>query len=891
MSGGAPIQGRILFLHVFKKSRYQGFRGVHGKENARPFYVPDTVSGDELNRRGKMEGWPMNRLALRVLAVASFWCTIPSACHAGEEVDTMSNERLTEGIVRDHFKSDAHFQSIKWDEQKTANKRIADLLKGQSKRGGKGDGRPEFIISFPQNSNYIIVVECKAQVSKHRSPKLDKPRDFAVDGVLHYAKALSKEFSVIAIAVSGEKQSELVVSHFYWKKSAKKFTELPDEKLLPIGSYLQVFADQFFISDFFFRDIASKARELNERLYQFSIKELSRCTIVSAVLLALKDEHFVQTYAGKATAKELGDAIIAAIDATFKAEGDADENDMVRNASLLLHEFQKILNEPLFTQNELSYDKGRKKENTLVILKDLIVYLQTKIYPLVQHANVGYDVIGLFYTEFIRYAGSEQKLGLVLTPGHVTELFCDLADLRADDIVYDPCCGTGGFIVAAIERLFKLAGNDQAKRKAIKRKQICGCELRSDMYTFACSNMRFRGDGKSNLYNGDCFNHETIIRENHGPTVAFLNPPYGKTVSSARQMEFVEHALKSLNPTADGRVVAIVQMSCAIKDDKELKSVKERILKKHHLKAVLSMPDDLFYPVGVVTCIMVFEANRPNKGRKTWFGYFKDDGFEKRKGLGRIDARNRYADIKKRWLAAYRNLDEIPGLSVRKEVTAKDEWCAETYMETDYSTLTDSDFIAQLRDYAAFRVAQSRPPQSMQFSSNPISKKALNLNVSSWKWFSIEELFGEPISTKGTTTTDMNAGDDIVYIAAKKEENGVKGRFALLDNEPYVSEGNCIVFIQIGEGSAGFSTYQPYQFIGMKGKTSCGYDVEHLNPYTGNFLVTILDKERPRYCFGRSWTGERLKKTRIRLPATPDGKPDWKWMENYIKGLPYSAAL
>lgn len=833
----------------------------------------------------------MKTLLTAFVVVTAVSCFIPSAYPAVERADVMANERITEGIVRDHFKKDAHFQSVKWDEQKTANKRISDLLKGQSKGGGKGDGRPEFIISFPQNSNYIIVVECKAQVSKHKSTKLDNPKDYAVDGVLHYARALSVEFSVIAIAVSGETESNIAISHFYWKRGAKRPKELPDEKLLPIGSYLQVFEDQFFISDFYFRDIAAKARELNEHLYQFSIKELSRCTLVSAVLLALKDEHFVKSYPAKTSAKELGDAMIAAIDATFKAEGDKDENDMVRNASLLLREFQKILNEPLFTQPELSYDRGKKRESTLVILKDLIVYLQTKIYPLVQHANVGYDIIGLFYTEFIRYAGSEQKLGLVLTPGHITDLFCDLADIRANDIVYDPCCGTGGFLVAAIERLFKLAGNDQVKRKNIKRKQICGCELRSDMYTYACSNMRFRGDGKSNLYNGDCFNHEIIIRENHRPTIALLNPPYGKTVSPARQMEFVEHALKSLDPAANGRAVAIVQMSCAIKEDKELKMVKERILKKHHLKAVLSMPDDLFYPVGVVTCIMVFEANKSNEGRKTWFGYFKDDGFEKRKGLGRIDARNRYADIKKRWLDAYRNLDEIAGLSVRKEVTAKDEWCAEAYMETDYATLSDNDFILQLRDYAAFRVAQSCPTGVLHFTSSPLLSTKERLDVHSWKWFSINEIFGEPMSAKGTTTTDMNPGDEITYIAAKKEENGVKGRFAALGNEAFVSRGNCIVFIQIGEGSAGYTTYQPYPFIGMNGKISCGYNDAHLNPFTGNFLVTILDRERPRYCFGRSWTGNRLKQTRIRLPSTKTGEPDWEWMERYVKGLPYSAAL
>lgn len=615
----------------------------------------------------------------------------------------MANERLTESIVRDHFKNDALYKSIKWEEQKSTNKRISELLKGESKGGGKGNGYPEFIISFPTNSNYLIVVECKAKPSKHRSEKLDKARDFAVDGVLHYAHALSAEFNVIAIAVSGENTTEMLVSHFYYEKNARNYTELPISKLNDIASYLKLFEDRFFLSDFIFRDIAYKARELNEELYQYSIKELSRCTIISAILLALTDDGFSNKYESIPTIKELGTSIISAIDASFLAEGKDDDRDIVRNASLLHKEFESILKEPLFSQQELSYDKGKKKDSTLTIVKELIIYLKKNVYPLVKHDSVGYDVIGLFYTEFIRYAGSEQSLGLVLTPQHITDLFCDLAELRKDDIVYDPCCGTGGFIVAAIQRLFKLAEGDEEKRKHIKRKQICGCELRPDMYTYACSNMRFRGDGKSNLYNGDCFNNEATIRDNHQPTVAFLNPPYGKTVSCARQMEFVEHALNTINPQADGRVVAIVQMSCGIKNEKDLIEVKKRLLAKHHLKAVLSMPDDLFYPVGVVTCIMVFEANKPNEGRKTWFGYFKDDGFEKRKNLGRIDARNRYTAIKERWISAYHNLDEIPGLSVRKEVIAEDEWCAEAYMETDYSTLCDEDFEKKMKKYIAFK--------------------------------------------------------------------------------------------------------------------------------------------------------------------------------------------
>ena len=608
----------------------------------------------------------------------------------------MANERITEGFVRDHFKDDVLFTSIKWEEQRSSIKRIQELLHGESKGKGKGNGCPEFILSFPTNSNYVIVVECKAMVKDHESVSRDDAVKYAVDGVLHYAKALSKEYNVIAIAVSGQTEYELLVSHFYWKKESEEYTELADKKLLGIDDYMQVFADQFFISDFYTRDIALKASYLNEEFNNYTIPEYNRCTMISAMLLALIDDKFKENYSQEATSIELGQSILSAINSVFDSE-----TDMVRSKTVLMREFDKLLNEPIFRDTKIKNKREKKDEKTLAVLKEFIVYLKKYVYPLIAHSNIGYDVLGRFYIEFIRYAASEQKSGLVLTPSHITELFCDLGELNVNDIVYDPCCGTGGFLVAAMQRMFKLVGNDMGKREHIRKLQICGCEFRSDIFTYACSSMRFRGDGKSNIYNGDCFHYAKSIADNHKPTVAFLNPPYD--VGTAGQMRLVEHALSVLDKKANGRVVAIVQMSCVTKNDKDLKAVRASILAKHHLKAVISMPDDLFYPVGVVTCIMVFEANKPNKGCKTWFGYFKDDGFEKRKHLGRIDARNRYAALRDKLLYAYRNNDVVPGLSARQEVGAEDEWCAEAYMETDYSTLCENDFISTIKKYVAYR--------------------------------------------------------------------------------------------------------------------------------------------------------------------------------------------
>lgn len=610
----------------------------------------------------------------------------------------MANERITEDIVRNHFKNDPLYKSVKFEEQKSYNKRVIDLLQSASK-SGKGVGKPEFIISFPAgNIDYLLVIECKASVANHRSKKLDSLKDFAVDGVLHYAKVLSKEFDVVAIAVSGQTEQELLVSQFIWRKGDTKYIEnKEDKKLLSINNYIKLFDNEQFADNLRNVDIIQKAIYLNEEYQAYSITETTRCTMVSAILLSLLDSPFRDSYKKYSTAESLGRAMLSAIESVL-----ADNSTF--NQSAMISEYSKILNEPLFKQKTIKHKNKKEHGQSVEVAKNMMEYLHRNVYPLMDMEQSGFDVLGRFYTEFIRYAGSEQSQGLVLTPAHITDLFCDLANVNSNDVIYDPCCGTGGFLIAGMKRMFELAGNDENRKQNIKSKQLVGVELRPSMFTYACSNMMMRGDGKSNIYCGDCFALDSVIKNNHKPTVAFLNPPYD--VGVARQMQFIEHALNIVSPQ-NGTVVAIVQMSCGIKNEKELIAVKKRILNSHHLKAVLSMPDELFNPTAsVVTCVMVFEANKKHEGRKTWFGYFKDDGFEKRKQRGRIDARGKWNDIKTKWINAYNNLDEVAGLSVKQEVKGEDEWCAEAYMETDYSTLCDNDFLKKMRDYAAFLIKE-----------------------------------------------------------------------------------------------------------------------------------------------------------------------------------------
>ena len=226
-----------------------------------------------------------------------------------------------------------------------------------------------------------------------------------------------------------------------------------------------------------------------------------------------------------------------------------------------------------------------------------------------------------------------------------------------------------------------------------------------DRFSLACTNMILRGDGQSNLIEASCLDEKTKEEmKNRHCNVGLINPPYALKGEGQTELDFIDCLLDCLEPNGIG--IAVVPMSCAIDTKKGTVALKEKILSKHTLEAVMSLPDDLFYPVGVVTCIMVFKAHVPHDStKKSWFGYWKDDGFVKTKKDGRVDLNHKWEkEIKDKWISMFKNRDEIIGYSVKKEVTANDEWCAEAYMQTDYSKLTKEMFEEEVKKYAIFKL-------------------------------------------------------------------------------------------------------------------------------------------------------------------------------------------
>lgn len=169
-----------------------------------------------------------------------------------------------------------------------------------------------------------------------------------------------------------------------------------------------------------------------------------------------------------------------------------------------------------------------------------------------------------------------------------------------------------------------------------------------------------------------------------------------------------------------------------------------------------------------------------------------------------------------------------------------------------------------------------------KLKQQPLIKEKIELNKSGWKSFLISELF----EISGSKTTPKQDLEDIgkgkyPFVTTQATNNGVENFY-----DEYTEEGNVLT---IDSAVIGYCSYQPFKFAASD-------HVEKLTPkfkmnkYHAMFLVTILNLEQYRYNYGRKASQTRLKEIAIQLPSS-DNKPDFEFIENYIKSINYSSVL
>lgn len=235
------------------------------------------------------------------------------------------------------------------------------------------------------------------------------------------------------------------------------------------------------------------------------------------------------------------------------------------------------------------------------------------------------DFLGMFYEAFLRYGYDNNALGIVFTPRHITRMCTQLVGVSVRDRIIDIAAGTGGFLVSAFDVMMQKARSAAEIEKV--KDSIIGFDTNPTVWALSMLNMFFRGDGKSHIYNESCFDENAFSAVNRKCTRAFLNPPFSQ--DEEPEYLFVDRAMDALEP---GGFLAVV-VYAGIFADMNHNAWRQRFLLKHKLLAVISLPEDLFYPTAAPTSIMVAEAHVPLAPTdRIFMARIWNDGYEKLKG-------------------------------------------------------------------------------------------------------------------------------------------------------------------------------------------------------------------------------------------------------------------
>lgn len=754
----------------------------------------------------------------------------------------MANERKTEIITRRHF--DKFMDVLDIEEQSSDNPKINKLLKSASKKGG-GRGYPEFIITYKTNPDLLIVIECKANLIKHQSINRDKYSEYAVDGVLLYASYLSKGFDVLAIAISGETKRELKVSHFLHLQGDKKSTSIFGGNLLTADNYLKGYlkSPEKFRQDY--NTLLDFTKDLNEKLHSYKILESQRSLLISSILIALENDAFKRSYASHKKPENLADALVKTV------------SDELESANITGKKLKNLNIQFSFIKTDTSLSK---KDN---VLKEIIDEIDENINDFIK-THKYFDVLGQLYIEFLRYANSDKGLGIVLTPPHITELFSELAQVNKKSIAYDNCTGTGGFLISAMKQMISDAKGDEEKIKEIKSKQLIGTEYQSHIFALAVSNMYIHQDGKTNIINGSCFDAEIIKTvKSRKPTVGFLNPPYKDKKNDIEELDFILNNLETL--TDGGICIAIIPLSCMLAKKGIKLELKKKLLEKHTLEAVLSMPEDLFHnsKVSPVSVITVFTAHKPHKaGKKTWLGYFRNDNFVKTKDKGRIDLYGSWEQTKKEWLNLYFNRETKKDISITKELLPNDEWCIEAYLTADYSEITEEIFKDKIQKYLAFRLLYNL----LDFEVNTTKSSSKTGEL-----VPLTELFDVYNGLASSNVDVLEESESNSYVRYIRPSQSYEGSVAgyvdkLFIDDKHIYPDYTLYVSTDGQGSHTYSYVSSFEFV-PNSNVSVLIPKRNMSLQEKIYYSICITKNRYKFSYGRKPKGDRLKQ--ILLPSIP----------------------
>ena len=532
---------------------------------------------------------------------------------------------------------------------------------------------------------------------------------------------------------------------------------------------------------------SAKANAINKTLRENEIPVGDRAHVIAALLLALAQDGHLRIH---------------------------------RSPSYLMREINGLIEDLLKSHGKEQFtnviqlrlpatEKNHKKFRT-AILSTLQHLREMNIRSAI---NADDDALGKFYETFLKYANGAKEMGIVLTPRHITRFAVDAVGVGSADTVFDPACGTGGFLIAAMEAM---RSRSQLGYQKFRMESLYGIEQRDDVYGLALVNMIFRGDGKSHIEDGDCFDHEFWNRDGETWYLApdtpdpegakrpfsrvLMNPPFKQARSEA---DFVDYGLRQ---TKDGGILFAV-LPFVVVGGASYAEWRKRLLERHTLLACVKFDKNLFYPVAEATYGVIVRAHEPMPASgRVFMGTLLDDNHRPRRSkmLSDFEAQDnvvRMTEALHRFL-----LDQPVGPNIDRE-----QRVVKLREGGDYDISPESYLECGKREInATFRALESESARRRVMAVVHSRHKDIDTTVR----VRVRELIDGVVGAKLKTIKEYPQGS-VPVVSATADDNGIA---AWLDVPDDLCHDHCITVSLLHYTKPCQAFWHPYQFGALKGK-------------------------------------------------------------------------
>ena len=717
-----------------------------------------------------------------------------------------------------------------------------------------GRQTPENIVLVPWDGGHRYwIIEAKGDHAE-REKALHEAQEYA-DTI----NRLSPGAARFATGIAGTPDSSFLISTTYWNEKEWRevainnyqttgFLSLEQCRSILGGNdrHLALFDDD---PERFLR----KANQINRALHRNEIPVDDRAAVMAALLLALAKDANLRIY--REATRLIGE-INGSIESLLKEHGKEEFAEVIK------------LKLPATEKNHLKYRQAII--DTLQHLREMNIR---------SAINSGDDALGKFYETFLKYANGAKEMGIVLTPRHITRFAVEVTGVGPQDRVFDPACGTGGFLISGLEAVRRIS---QPAYANFANEGLYGIEQRDDVYGLAMVNMIFRGDGKSHVYDGNCFDHQFWLRdgevfytlpEQRQPDGAkkpfsrvLMNPPFKLTANN--ETEFVDYGLEQMRP---GGILFAVLPSVVIGGKGHAQWRKE-LLRRHSVLACVKFDKNLFYPVAEATYGLIVRGHEPHKSMDSVFmGYLFDDFHRPRRSkvlsdYNAVDNVERMTTELRRFLLGQPVEKSIPR-EQRVAIIKIDDDCSfwpEKYIASGESPILNP----------AGRVIASEASRRLAEAPGIYTVRTPN-NLSV---FNLDMLISE-IETAPLMALKGYQKGDIPVVSATYHNNGVTDYLDIPDD---LCLENCITISAIHNTQPCEAFWHPYKFSAI----STVHVVRPIpallaEPLAISYLCEAITQQNAwRYDYARP---VQLSEIEVELPVQANGYPDFQFMAKIAK--------